>query len=109
MNNDSKKKKVVKDKFSKDFKLYNVIMGNIWKFIATVLLGVCLGYLTTRKSKEENNYMLLFIVIFFIIGVINFFLSIYKEVKRLEKREEMRKKLENKTVEEQEDVIKDEE
>ncbi len=109
MNNNSKKKKVIKDKWAKDFKLYNVIMGNIWKFIATVLLGVCLGYLTTRKSEEENNYMLLFIIIFFIIGVINFFLSIYKEIKRLEKVDEMRQKLENKTVEEKVDVTENEE
>ncbi len=100
MNNDSKNKKMRKDKWSKDFRLYNIIMNNFWKFIGTVLIGVCLGYLTTRKSEDETNYMLFFIILFFVIGVFNFFLGIYKEVKKLEKREQMRKELENKkTVE----------
>ena len=99
MNNDTKNKKNRRDKWSKDFKLYNVIMNNFWKLIGTVLIGVCLGYLTTRKSNNESNYMLLFIILFFIIGIFNFFLGIYKEVKKLEKREKMRKELENKTKE----------
>lgn len=95
MNNDVNKKEK-RAKWSKDFKLYNIIMNNFWRFIGTVLIGVCLGYLTTRKSKDDSNYMLFFIILFFVIGVFNFFLSLYKEIRKLEKREKMRKDLENK-------------
>lgn len=101
MNSDSNKKEK-RAKWSKDFKLYNVIVNNFWKFIGTVLIGVCLGYLTTRKSEDDSNYMLFFVILFFVIGVFNFFLSLYKEIRKLEKREKMRKDLENKkAVEEQ--------
>lgn len=96
-----------KDKLARDFKLYNVIMSNIWKFIGTVLIGVCLGYLTTRKSEEENNYMLFFIILFFVIGVINFFVGILKEVKKLEKREEMRKELEKQTKDKENNIVEE--
>lgn len=96
-----------KSKLIKDFRLYNVIMNNIWKLITTVLIGVLLGYLTTRKSEDGNNYMVIFIVIFFIIGIINFFVGIIKEHKKLAKREEMRKRLEkqqeNKEISNEED------
>lgn len=93
--NNTNNKKIKKDKIAKDFKLYNVIMGNFWKFIATVLIGVCLGYLTTRNSKTEDNYMVFCIILFFVIGVINFFVGIMKEMKRLEKHEEKSKKQQN--------------
>lgn len=96
-------KKQKRDKWAKDFKLYNIIMENIWKFIGTVLIGVCLGYLTTRKSETDDNYMLIFIILFFLIGIFNFFLNIYKEHKKLEKREALRKKLEEQPKEVQEE------
>lgn len=87
-----------KDKLARDFKLYNVVMNNIWKLIVTVLIGVLFGYLTTRKSEAGNNYMVIFIVIFFIIGIINFFVGIIKEHNKLVKREEMRKRLEEQQI-----------
>ncbi|MBQ8292185.1 MAG: hypothetical protein IJX78_00095 [Bacilli bacterium] len=91
-----------KKRLARDFKLYNVIMNNVWKFIVTVLIGVLLGYLTTKKSEDGNNYMVFCIVTFFIIGLINFFVGIIKEHKKLVKHEELRKKLENKEVEKNE-------
>ncbi len=90
MNNEKRKK------IARDFKLYNVIMNNIWKFIVTVLIGVLLGYLTTRNNEDGNNYMVFCTITFFIIGIINFFVGIIKEHKKLIKNEELRKKLENK-------------
>lgn len=96
-----------KDKLAKDFKLYNVVMNNIWKLIVTVLIGVLLGYLTTRKSETGNNYMVIFIVIFFVIGIINFFVGIIKEHNKLIKREEMRKRLEEQQLAKEKDNAED--
>ncbi len=87
-----------KDKLAKDFKLYNVIVNNFWKLIATVTIGFLLGYLTTRKSEAGKNYMVLCIVVFLVIGIINFFIGIIKEHHKLIKRDEMRKRLEEQQI-----------
>ncbi len=80
-----------KDKIVKDFKLYNVIMSNFWKLIATVLIGAGIGYIATSKSEDDQDYMLICIIVFFVIGIINFFVGIIKEMKKLDKLEEKKK------------------
>lgn len=86
-----------KDKIAKDFKIYNLIMSQVWRFLTTIIIGILFGYLVSRKGEEGNNYMIVIIIASFVIGIFNFFLGIYKEHKKLEKREEMRKRLEEKT------------
>ncbi len=72
-----------KNKIIKDLKLYNVIMSAIWKLITTLILGILAGYLIARQGEEGNHYMLFTIIVFFIIGMINFFMDIYRGNKRL--------------------------
>ena len=91
-----------KDKLARDFRIYNLIMSQVWKFLTTIIIGVLLGYLASRKG-EEDNYMIVIIIASFIIGIFNFFLGLYKEHKKMEKREEMRKRLEAKTEEKNEE------
>ncbi len=85
-----------KDKLVRDFKIYNIIMSQVWKFLTTIIIGVLGGYLVSRKGEENNNYMVIIIIIAFIIGIINFFVGILKEHNKMVKREEMKKRLEEK-------------
>lgn len=78
-----------KDKLSKDLKIYNIIMSCIWKLIAFFLLGVLGGYLLKRYGKDEDiNYMLISVLTFSIIGIIDFFISIIRESKKIKKIKE---------------------
>lgn len=84
----------------KDLKVYNLVMSNIWQLITILLIGILAGYLFEKNAtNKEINYMLFSIIFFTIIGVINFFVSIIRGVKRLE-REEARKKQARKELEE---------
>lgn len=87
-----------KDKLFKNIKLYNVIMNNFWLLITTTLTGVVIGYFWSNNSKkEDNHYMLFSIIIFFVIGVINFFIRIIKELNKVNQ-------VENELEEEKENV-----
>ena len=66
-----------KDKLAKDFRIYNLIMSQVWKFLTTIIIGILLGYLASRKGEEGNNYMIVIIIASFIIGIFNFFLGLY--------------------------------
>lgn len=80
-----------KDKFFKDLKVYNLIMSNIWQLITILILGILSGYLLEKNATDKNiNYMLFSIITFSVIGVVNFFVSIIRGSKKLEK-EEVRK------------------
>lgn len=92
-----------KDKLAKDFRIYNLIMSQVWKFLTTIIIGILLGYLASRKGEEDNNYMIVIIIASFVIGIFNFFLGLYKEHKKMEKREEMKKRLEAKAEENNEE------
>ena len=74
-----------KDKLAKDFRIYNLIMSQVWKFLTTIIIGILLGYLASRKGEEDNNYMIVIIIASFVIGIFNFFLGLYKEHKKMEK------------------------
>ncbi len=76
-----------KDSLYNDLKLYNMVMSNIWKLITFLLLGILSGYLLNKYATYHDiNYWLISIIFFTTIGVINFFVSIIKESKRLEKQ-----------------------
>lgn len=93
-----------KDKLAKDFKTYNIIISQVWKFLTTLIIGVLGGYLVSRKGGEDNNYMVIIIIIAFVIGIFNFFLGLYKEHNKMLKREEMRKRLEEKQAQNDEET-----
>ena len=77
-----------RDKFIRDFKIYNFVMSNIWQFIATSLVGFGIGFLLEKYiGSEKNLYMIFSVIIFISIGVANFFLALYKQFKKIEKRE----------------------
>lgn len=77
-----------KDKLYKDLKVYNMVMSNIWKLLTFILIGILGGYLLNKYAKYHDiNYMLISILFFSIIGIIDFFVSIIRESKRLEKKE----------------------
>lgn len=87
-----------KDKWVKDLKVYNIVMGNVWKLLTFLLLGVSAGYLFEKYAKDKSlPYMLLSILTFTVIGVIDFFFSIIRESKKLEEKEN--KKLQSKEQE----------
>ena len=87
-----------KDNIIHDIKIYNIIMSNVWKLITFLLIGVLGGFLFEHYSKYKDfNYMLFSIVLFAIIGIIDFFVSIVRDSKRLEKAEENKKQNELKT------------
>ena len=84
-----------KDNIIHDIKIYNIIMSNVWKLITFLLIGVLGGFLFEHYSKYKDfNYMLFSIVLFAIIGIIDFFVSIVRDSKRLEKAEEKKKEKE---------------
>ena len=84
-----------KDNIIHDIKIYNIIMSNVWKLITFLLIGVLGVFLFEHYSKYKGfNYMLFSIVLFAIIGIIDFFVSIVRDSKRLEKAEEKKKEKE---------------
>lgn len=77
-----------KDKWVKDLKVYNIVMGNVWKLLTILLIGVLGGYLFEKYAKDKSlPYMLISILIFTIIGIIDFFFSIIRESKKLEQKQ----------------------
>ncbi len=81
-----------KDKLYKDLKLYNIVMSNIWQLITIILFGILAGYLLEKYSTNEKiNFMLISIIVFSFIGIINFFVSIIRQSKKLEKAERAKK------------------
>lgn len=96
-----------KDKFYKDLKVYNMVMSNIWKLITFILAGIFAGYLLNKYAKYHDvNYMLISLLFFITIGIVDFFISIIRESKRLEeedkKQQEQKKKIESDKIEDNE-------
>ena len=84
-----------------DLKIYNLVMSNIWQLITILVIGILAGYLFEKNAEDKSiNYMAFSIIFFFIIGVINFFVSIIRGIKKIEKEEarkaEIKKQLEEK-------------
>ena len=82
-----------KDKFIRDFKIYNFVMNNIWQLLTTLLIGFIIGWLLEKYvGSEKNLWMLFSIVIAIFVGCANFFLSLYSLMKKIQKREEKENK-----------------
>lgn len=87
-----------KDKAVHAFKLYNYIMQEIWKLITILLIGVLFGYLLSLKGPEGNHYIAITLIIFIFIGLLVFFVGLFRVIKRDE--EERKKKEEKDAVQE---------
>ena len=89
-----------KDSLFKDLKIYNLVMTNIWQFLTIIAIGILAGYLFEKYATNQNiNYMA-----FSIIGTINFFVSILRGVKKLEKVDKDKKaKIKETMIDEQND------
>lgn len=75
-----------KDNLVKDLKIYNLVMTNVWQLLTIIAIGILAGYLFEKYATNQDiNYMAFSIIFFSIIGIINFFVSILKGVKKLEK------------------------
>ena len=67
------KNKNKKEKAAYNFKIYNLIMSNVWRFLTTLLIGVLGGYLASRNGPKGNNYWLIMILVFLVIGLNNIY------------------------------------
>lgn len=78
-----------KDKFIRDFKIYNFVMSNIWQLLTTLLIGFGIGWLLEKYvGSEKNLFMIFSVIIGLVIGIANFFFSLYRKMKELQKKEE---------------------
>ena len=81
-----------RDKFIRDFKIYNFVMSNIWQLLTTLLIGFGIGWLLEKYvGSEKKLFMIFSLLIAFSIGVANFFFSIYRKMKQLQKVDEEKK------------------
>ena len=77
-----------KDKIIRDFKIYNFVISNIWQFITTALIGFLIGWLLEKYvGSEKNLYIIFSLIIFISIGIVNFFLALYKKFKKIAEKE----------------------
>lgn len=87
----------------KDLKVYNIVMGNVWKLLTFLLLGVLAGYLFEKYAKDKSlPYMLISVLTFTVIGIIDFFFSIIRESKKLEEKQS--KELQSKEQEKEDET-----
>lgn len=82
-----------KDKFIRDFKIYNFVMNNIWQLLTTLIIGFIVGWLLEKYVGSERNLWMLFsIILAIMVGIANFFLSLYSLMKKIQKKEETENK-----------------
>lgn len=84
-----------KEKLVHGFKLYNEVMQEIWKFLTILLIGVIIGYLLQRKGPENNHRFVFALIIALAIGLLIFFIGLFKVIKKEETRRLKQKKLED--------------
>ena len=69
-------------------------MTNVWQLLTIIAIGILAGYLFEKYATNQDiNYMAFSIIFFSIIGIINFFVSILKGVKKLEKTDKDKKRI----------------
>ena len=88
-----------KDNLVKDLKIYNLVMTNVWQLLTIIAIGILAGYLFEKYATNQDiNYMAFSIIFFSIIGIINFFVSILKGVKKLVKTDKDKKTKNKETI-----------
>ena len=93
-----------KDKFIRDFKIYNFVMTNVWQLLTTILIGFGIGWVAEKFIDTEKNLFIIFsIVIAIFIGIINFFYALYKKMKQLQKTEEKQENIQYNKFDEEND------
>ena len=75
-----------KDKISKAFKTYNLVMNEVWKLLTIILIGVFIAWLIKRKNGS-NVAIVLTITISLVIGLAVFFVGLINLSKKKEKEE----------------------
>ena len=75
-----------KDKISKAFKTYNLVMNEVWKLLTIILIGVFIAWLIKRRNGS-NVAIVLTITISLVIGLAVFFVGLINLSKKKEKEE----------------------
>ncbi len=75
-----------KDKISKAFKTYNLVMNEVWKLLTIILIGVFIGWLIKRKNGSNLGFVIS-ISISLVIGLAVFFIGLIKISKKKEKED----------------------
>lgn len=70
-----------KEKLAKAFKVYNAVMSEIWKLLTIILIGLFIGWLIERKTGSKMGY-LISIIIATVLGLVVFFVGLYKLSKK---------------------------
>lgn len=84
-----------RDKFIRDFKIYNFVMSNIWQLLTTLLIGFGIGWVLEKYvGSEKKLFMIFSICIALLIGVANFFFSLYKKMKQIQAKEDNKPEVE---------------
>lgn len=83
-----------RDKAAHAFKLYTYIMQEIWKFLTILIIGALFGYILSLKGPEGNHFIVISIIVALFIGLIIFFIGLFKIIKR-DEAERMKKEEQN--------------
>ena len=76
MNKLNKNKEESKEKY-RSFKSFSKVSSIIYNLIATIILGIIVGYLIELKTGN-NKWMLISILVFSLCGIISFYIRMVK-------------------------------
>lgn len=75
------------EKIVKGFKIYSLIMQEVWKLLTIIGIGILVGWLIT-KDKESKVGFVISIVVALVIGLAVFFVSLIRLSQKLNKDKE---------------------
>lgn len=75
------------EKIVKGFKIYSLIMQEVWKLLTIIGIGILVGWLIT-KDKESKVGFVISIVVALAIGLAVFFVSLIRLSQKLNKDKE---------------------
>lgn len=62
-----------------------IFINNLYKLAIYIVIGILGGYLFNRNSKVQGlNYYLVSIVFFLIIGIIDYIITVCKQIKNID-------------------------
>lgn len=66
-----------------------IFINNLYKFAIYIVIGILGGYLFNRNSKVQGlNYYLVSIVFFLVIGIIDYLVTVCKQIKNIDNTKE---------------------